>query len=600
VKIIIYKILAILLLLTILTPLVFAQTTTTNPSTTTTQHTGSSTTTITTPIPQKHYYERGGWKVFTNGIITVLVVGNGTKPMFIWWYNKDNTTAYVFKYDGLAEIWLPTAQFKHVFMFNDSEDYKEQLHNLIKNATGGETAREVLEDISDGINKLMKLRLVDEKGKVNIDAVNEALSIIQDLKNKVNNLPQDLNDLKTQLLNKLNNIQTQLENLKNNPTISDAMRIKMEIASLISDTVKILTDRIKMIVEAYTAIVMAFKHPFYFPFDAAKWSLIGPENITDNNGKVIGMQFSFNLTEVHDRRFKFAEGNILIRNRFYFVPVQEKINNQTMNITRAELKSDIIIKHWDWNLYEAIKHKPDNKTIEPLILNILSMFKPTLVLKAHFTAPLMPSDPYKDFNILLQQGGEDEVEIGNEEVETHGEHGLKLGINMENDTKIEEHEINRVKMPGLVIKTSGGLVGGFFRFVPNATVTYPNGTKEIVPVKGYFILHGKHVTTFLVYQYFDNGTLEHDPSIGITAPEVSQETPIYQVSATGGQITVKSITLTTSPTTSGSVTSTSSVGTTPSTSITSAVQQNYVMIAIITTVILLITVMLVMRKRNNV
>lgn len=582
VKIVAYKILAILLLLTILTPLVFAQTT--------------------TPTSQKHYYERGGWKVFTNGIITVLVVGNGTKPMFIWWYNKDNRTAYVFKYDGLAEIWLPTAQFKHVFMFNDDEDYREQLHDLIKNAAGGETTREILEDISDGINKLMKLRLVDEKGKVNIDAVDEALSIIQDLKNKVNNLPQDLNDLKTQLLNKLNNIQTQLENLKNNPIISDAMRIKMEIASLISDIVKTITDRIKMIVEAYTTIIMAFKHPFYFPFDAAKWSLIGPENITDNNGNVIGMQFSFNLTEVHDKRFKFAEGNILIRNRFYFVPVQEKINDQTMNITRAELKSDIIIKHWEWNFYEAVKHKPDNKTIEPLIINILSMFKPTLVLKAHFTSPLMPSDPYKDFNILLKQGGEDEVEIGDEEVETHGEHGLKLGVNMENDTKIEEHEINRVRMPGLVIKTSGGLVGGFFRFVPNATVTYPNGTKEIVPVKGYFILHGKHVTTFLVYQYFNNGTLEHDPSIGITAPEVSQETPVYQVSATGGQVTVKPIFVTSPPTTSSTATTTSSVGTTPSSSIsvTSPVQQNYVMIAIITTVILLIIVMLVMRKRNNV
>jgi hypothetical protein len=43
---------------------------------------------------------------FTNGIITVVIPANGTKPMFIWWYNNKNDTVYVFKYNGLAEIWL--------------------------------------------------------------------------------------------------------------------------------------------------------------------------------------------------------------------------------------------------------------------------------------------------------------------------------------------------------------------------------------------------------------------------------------------------------------------------------------------------------------
>jgi flagellin-specific chaperone FliS len=586
---IITKILAILLLSIILTPLVFAQTSTT---TTTTQQT----------TQQKHYYERGGWKVFTNGIITVLIVGNGSKPMFIWWYNKDNTTAYVFKYEGLAEIWLPTPQFKHIFMFNDEEDYQEQLHNLIKNATHGKTTRETLEDIIDNVKELMKLKLVDEKGKVNTEEIDKALSIIQNLKEKINNLTQD--DLKTQLLTKLNDIQTQLENLKNNPTVENAVKVMRNISQLLPEVMRLLMDRVRMVVDAYREIIMAFKHPFYFPFDAAKWSLIGPENITDGKGNIIGMQFSFNLTEVHDKRFKFAEGNILIRNRFYFVPVQEKINNQTMNITRAELKSDIIIKHWEWNFYEAMKHANNNKTIEPFIINILSAFKPTLILKAHFTAPRMPSDPYKDFNVLLKQGGEDEVSIGDVEVETHGEHGLKLGVNMENDTEIGEHEINKVRMPGLIIKTSQGLVGGFFRFVPNATVTYPNGTKEIVPVKGYFILHGKHVTTFLVYQYFDNGTLEHDPSIGIETPEVSQETPVYQVSTSGGQVAVQPITTTSTSITSSmtsSTTATQAQSITTSGGITSTpIQQNYITIAVIATVILLITVMLVMRRRNNV
>jgi hypothetical protein len=591
----IHKILALIILIIILAPITFAATTTTI------------TTAQTTTIQQKHYFEKNGWKIFTNGIITVLIVGNGSKPMFIWWYNKDNSTAYVFKYNGLTEVWLPTARFKHIFMFNDNEDYQEQLNDLLRNATKeGKSLKDQLKDITDKLKEILNLKLI-EKEKVNLDEVNEAISIIEELKNNINSLT--LGETKTQIIEKLNNIEQQLQDLKNDPKIQKAMQIKAMIASIFGDLLKMFAEYFSRIMKAYEIIMSAIRHPFYFPFDSAEWSLIGPQNITDNKGNVIGMQFTFNLTKVHNKLFKFAEGNILIRNTFYFVPVQVKIDNTTMNMTRAEMKSDIIIKHWDWNLYDALKRGHDNKTIEPLIIDVLSKFTPKLVLIAHFTAPNMTRDPYEDFKTLLKTGGEDEVEVRDEEIETHGIHGLKLGINMENDTEINEHEINRVRMPGLVIKSSGGLVGGFFRFVPNATVTYSNGTKEIVPVKGYFILHGKHVTTFLAYPYFDNGTLEHDPSIGITAPDIAQEQPVYQVSvSTGGQTTVTSIitsSVTTSITTSSttSISGTSTSNTSPSLSTPSAItpiQQNYLTMILAITVVLLIVIFLVLHKRNNI
>ncbi|MEM3833484.1 MAG: hypothetical protein QW128_07880 [Thermoprotei archaeon] len=568
-----YKISALIMLIIILAPITFAATTTTTQPTVT---------------QQKYYFEKYGWKIFTNGIITILIVGNGTKPMFIWWYNKDNSTAYVFKYNGLAEVWLPVSKFKHTLIFNDNEDYQKQLDNLLRNSTKeGKSLKDQFKDIIDKLKEVLNLKLVED-GKVNLDEVDKAISIIKELKNDINNLTFD--ETKTQIIEKLNSIEQQLQDLKNNPQVQNAMKIKTGIVQVFNDLLKMFTEYLSRTIRAFEMIMRAIKHPFYLPFDSTGWSLIGPRNITDNKGNVIGVQFTFNLTKVHNERFKFAEGNILIRNTLYFVPVQVKINNTTMNMTRAEMKSDIIIKHWNWNFYDALKGGHENKTIEPFIISILSNLSPRLVLIAHFTAPNMTKDPYEAFRVLLKAGGEDELEIENGEVETHGVHGLKLGVNMEDDTEINEHEINRVEMPGLVIKSSEGLIGGFFRFVPNATVTYLNGTKETVPVKGYFILHGKHVTTFLVYPYFNNGTLEHDPSIGITAPDITQEQPVYQVSvSTGGQTTITPI-------------STSSTSSTVSTSsaVTLMPQQNYFTMALVITIALLIVIFLVLRKRNNV
>ncbi|MFX1367036.1 MAG: hypothetical protein ACFFAY_00335 [Promethearchaeota archaeon] len=56
---------------------------------------------------------------------------------------------------------------------------------------------------------------------------------------------------------------------------------------------------------------------------------------------------------------------------------------------------------------------------------------------------------------------------------------------------------------------------GFFRWVDQATITWPGGEQEAVDVTASYLPHGTGLAVFLAYPNFDNGTLLHDPSIGV-------------------------------------------------------------------------------------
>ena len=56
---------------------------------------------------------------------------------------------------------------------------------------------------------------------------------------------------------------------------------------------------------------------------------------------------------------------------------------------------------------------------------------------------------------------------------------------------------------------------GFFSWVDKAVITKPGGTTEAVNVTGSYVPMGLGVAVYLAYPNFDNGTLRHDPSIGL-------------------------------------------------------------------------------------
>jgi len=97
--------------------------------------------------------------------------------------------------------------------------------------------------------------------------------------------------------------------------------------------------------------------------------------------------------------------------------------------------------------------------------------------------------------------------------------------------------------------TPNETLAGFFKFIASAKVTPKSETGELMEaeeneVVAAYIGTKSHMRLFIGYPYF-NGTLEHDPSIGIEVPETTTPeatTPKYVVEVpSGSQIAPKVI-----------------------------------------------------------
>jgi hypothetical protein len=64
---------------------------------------------------------------------------------------------------------------------------------------------------------------------------------------------------------------------------------------------------------------------------------------------------------------------------------------------------------------------------------------------------------------------------------------------------------------------------GFYRWVDTAVITWPGGETEAVDVTASYLPLGNGVAVYLAYPYFDDGSILHDPSIGLfpeSAPSI--------------------------------------------------------------------------------
>ena len=184
-------------------------------------------------------------------------------------------------------------------------------------------------------------------------------------------------------------------------------------------------------------------HPPYFSFAEGNWTLTGPENITAPNGTTIGLSFSYNLSDVLNPAFEFAEGNITIRCRMYFTPVVEEADSINYTVTRAELKQDIIIRGWRWNIdllkelaSEAGFEVPENMTsglalrLELLAVNTTDLHEALEELKG----PL----EVRDIMLTLAEEVEQIDEVVPEALEELDEAAEEAIEELEEDLSIEE------------------------------------------------------------------------------------------------------------------------------------------------------------------
>ncbi len=80
---------------------------------------------------------------------------------------------------------------------------------------------------------------------------------------------------------------------------------------------------------------------------------------------------------------------------------------------------------------------------------------------------------------------------------------------------------------------------GFYTWVDKAVITWPGGTTEAVNVTASYLPLGDGVAVYLAYPYFDDGSILHDPSIGLYpegAPSIALPIDYVLVAGIGGVV----------------------------------------------------------------
>lgn len=264
-------------------------------------------------------------------------------------------------------------------------------------------------------------------------------------------------------------------------------------------------------------------HLPYLPFSAGIWTLTEVKDITAGDD-VIGVAFAFKLVDLPlTPRFEFAENNIMIRNRFYFVPVTEVVDGHEYNVSAGEMKMDLVINNWKWNL----------DTLKPLLSELRDLGigipegRTGLALWINLASINVTSiTPYQAENVETISTTS-EMEIDDTPVPV-----------VQNQTGDIEKPITaprrffahyRIRFTKAKNDTT---LTGFFKFVSQA-----KAGDRLVNVTAAYIEAGYHMRLFIGYPYFGSETLVHDPSLGLEVPETmtpEATTPVYKVEAPSG------------------------------------------------------------------
>jgi hypothetical protein len=522
---------------------------------------------------QARITERNNWKIVETPIITIMFPSQGKNPMFLWWYTGENKTVYVVNYHGLIEyVGITGEQYRHRYELTERIGLE-----IFENYTGISPIRirHGIMDLRDDLTNILRdiEHLTGNPRTATADQArdetSDAIGILQDLKENLTGLdqelslkisPQDYEDahaaisnLETtldEMIGTLQAIDARLQELsipgREQQAARELRQLSNELHSRIASTLSaysrllmeladVLRDILKNAREEFVEALKASMHPAYLPFHECAWQLTPVHNITDTDGEVIGLAFGFTLTDAHNPKFEFAEDNVEVNVRFYYVPVEETSGDTTIQINRAEMKMDLVIRNWQWILdgpYELLKEKygialPIQGERLALWLDIASRSIKRLPEEASEVEETGSASAANRVMIGSQMVNIRENAVGQDEKPLLGTGNIR--------------SLLRLKF----VKDNSTLAG-FFRFVNASTVAYPNGTLKTEPVKAAYLQAGGHLRLFLTYRYFDDGSLTHDPSLGVEVPETTSEaatTPIYQIrSPTSGQIVPTEIT----------------------------------------------------------
>ena len=263
-------------------------------------------------------------------------------------------------------------------------------------------------------------------------------------------------------------------------------------------------------------------HKAFLPFSACTWNLTGPVNVTRSDG-VSYISFNFTLKNAPPI-FDFAEGNVIIRCRFYATDAVENVYDKyNYTVKAGELKMDLVVQNWEWNIRQLdeffqILHDEHGMTVSTLRAGLalwidLASIKiadiPTAEVDANSmmqalpenssTAPLGPTETNSDTSDIIAGG--QRIQIRNRVA------NMATAINV--GSRLNERFRLR-------FAKGSQTLAGFFDFENTAVVIdSPTQAKSVVNVTAAYIPSGNHMRLFIGYPDFGNNILEHDPSLGV-------------------------------------------------------------------------------------
>lgn len=230
-------------------------------------------------------------------------------------------------------------------------------------------------------------------------------------------------------------------------------------------------------------------HAPYLPFSGSKWKLDGPENVT--RGEVEYLSFNFTLADVPPGKtgFQFAENNVILRCRFYYTPATEDVYGKyTYTASAGELKIDIIVKHWEWNID---KLDAEIDALRALGMDIPEKEKSTsLALWVNLAS--IPIEKIGTAEADAQTTQDIDLTESVSVAQNMYVEGKKVSITQNNSGKQDEAPLQRQVRERfrLRFEEENATFAGFFKFVPQAIIT-DGVTHNTTDVTASYIAAGK-------------------------------------------------------------------------------------------------------------